>query len=702
MMPPRKPRRFHHDEPTLYGRGDAVIGIFQASMRRGAYLVPETAGWPDIRIPPTGMGAALHGDRVEVAVFKAKPGRQPSGTVTKILHHANKQMVGRLVRAGKYCTVYPKNPRIRRLIQIPHRFDFDEVPEEAWVVVEIKHWTDDPHVPLVGKLVEVLGTDDEKGLPVLLLIREGGVAVEFSDQAEAEARRLADPAQPLPLRAEADGGPRRDLRRERVCTIDPATAKDFDDAISLHDAGEGGWRIGVHIADVAHYVRPGMALDAEAYERATSIYPVDRVIPMLPETLSNGLCSLRPHEDKLTMSALFTVDCRGQVGAVELCHSVIRSCRRFAYEEVQGLFDAADAAAGVKIESARPRPAVDSALEKDLLQIREAARALHTARLGRGALDLDLPETEVLFDADGRVCDLRRREHFEAHRVIEELMIAANEAVARELERRGFPTLFRVHDEPDASKLRMIAPVLGRLGIPLPSGGGISREELQRALEAARRHPAGTIVQRWLLRTMMRAKYQPENIGHFGLASKSYLHFTSPIRRYPDLIVHRGVKALLSQAPSDSAAMIELAAKLPLWGRHASQREERAQRIEWDAEELLGLDFMRRYLGDVFDGFISGAMGAGFFVELCPWPVEGFVPIRQLDDDYYEFDDAMQLWRGRRSGRHYAIGDPVTVLIERIDVLAGRMDLVLLKRKQAPRRPAERKGRGKKKPRASS
>ncbi|MEN6625462.1 MAG: ribonuclease R [Candidatus Sumerlaeia bacterium] len=688
-MQPRKPRLFDHDEPMPYGRGDTVTGILQASMRRGAYLVPETAGWPDIRIPPTAMGAALHGDRVEVEVFKARPGRQPSGSITKILHHANKQILGRLVRAGKYCLVYPKNQRIRRIVQIPRRFDPDEVPEEAWVIVEVKHWTEQPDEPLVGKLVEVLGTDDEKGLPILLLIREGGVAIEFSENAEKEAAELDQAGSPHMEKG------RRDLRHERVCTIDPATAKDFDDAISLHGVDEKGWRIGVHIADVAHYVRPGMAIDDEAYERATSIYPVDRVIPMLPEALSNRLCSLRPNEDKLTMTAFFTVDRHGQVCQTELCNSAIRSRRRFAYEEVQGLFDAADSETGIKVEVERPRPAIDPDLLSDLLHIREAARALNRARLKRGALDLDLPETEILFDAEGRVSDLRRREHFEAHRLIEELMIAANEAVARELEKKGYPTLFRVHDEPDEHKLRMVTPVLGRLGIPLPARGGISREELQRALEKAHQHPAGTIIQRWLLRTMMRAKYQPENIGHFGLASASYLHFTSPIRRYPDLIVHRVVKDMLAREPSDSEKMIDLASKMPLWGRHASQREERSQRIEWDAVELLGLDFMRRYLGDIFDGFISGTMGAGFFVELTEWPVEGFIPIRQLDDDYYEFEEDMQLWRGRRSGRVYAIGDPVTVLVEKINVLAGQMDLVLLKRKQAPGKGKKKAGRGK-------
>ncbi len=689
-------------EAAAFERGAKVTGIFQSSPRRGGQVVPDTAGLPEVRIPPTAMGAALHGDHVQVEVFRSKPGRVPSGSITRILKHAHKQILGRFQRAGKYCVVVPKNPRIRRLVHIYRKFDPAEVPEGSWVMVEVTRWADEPDEPLTGRLIEVLGTEEQRGLPILLLIRERGVAIEFTPEVEAEARALetAPPA----------AGKRLDLRHERVCTIDPATAKDFDDAISLHGAGEGGWRIGVHIADVAHYVRPGTAIDLEAYDRATSIYPVDRVIPMLPEALSNQLCSLRPDEDKLTMTVLFDVDRHGGISNVEMHNSIIRSMRRFAYEEVQGLFDRADQEAGIEPEpapkAARPCPLIDPKLLADLMQIRQAARALNQARIKRGALDLDLPETEILFDAEGRVSDLRRRERFEAHRLIEEMMVAANEAVARELERRGYPALYRVHAEPDEGKLRTVAPVMTRLGIPLPARRGITREELQRAIDAAHRHPAGVIVQRWLLRTMMRAKYQPENIGHYGLASDSYLHFTSPIRRYPDLIVHRVVKELLAGVGANEGSLVELGAGLAVQGRHTSAREERSQKIEWNAEETLALEFMRRYIGDIFDGFISGIIGAGFFVGLSDWPVEGFVPIRLLEDDYYVFDEELHMWRGQRSGRTYAIGDPVTVLIERIDVIAKQMDLVLVKRKTgttgrakkkaapqrktAPRRPPKR------------
>jgi len=659
---------------------EQVTGVYQASLRRGGYVVPDTAGTPDIRIPPTATGSALHGDHVQVTVLKARPGHQPQGQITRVLRHANHQILGRLTRAGRYCVVHPKNPRIDRVIEIHRQFTPEEVAEGAWVIAEIREWPSGPHEPLIGRLAEVLGSDDAPGLPILLLVREGGIRPEFPAEVEAEAAAFLErPFTP------ADLAGRRDFRLSRVSTVDPVKAKDFDDAISLEARDEHGWRIGVHIADVAHYVLPGGTIDAEAYERATSIYPVDRVIPMLPEALSNQVCSLRPDEDRLTMTALFTVRLDGSVDGVELCASVIRSARRFAYEEVQGIFEEDDELRhGLKPPerpSPHPRPAINGALREELLEIRQAARALRLARMRRGALDLDLPETEILFDAAGRVSDLRRAEHFEAHQLIEELMIAANEAVARTLEARGFPALFRVHDEPDESKVRSIVPALARLGIPISlRKSGLTREELQKALAAAHKHPAGAIVQRWVLRAMMRAKYQPENIGHYGLASSSYLHFTSPIRRYPDLVVHRVVKALLAGAAPDAPELEALRANLPVWGRHTSQREERAQKIEWNAQEILGLEFMRRYLGDIFDGFISGVSPMGFFVELAQYPVEGLVRIGSLDDDYYELDEDTSIWRGRRSGRTFALGDPATVLIERIDVLASQMDLILLRK----------------------
>ncbi len=626
----------------------------------------------------------MHGDLVQVEIQRHRHDhQQPQGAIVKILEHANKFILGRLARTGRYAVVTPKNPKINRLVEIHRRITPEEVPDGAWVMVEIRQWSDSPFEPLAGRLTEVLGVDEDKGISILLLIRQKGIVPEFPPEVEAAAAAIKKQHYAHHGKAEYKG--RRDFRGERVFTVDPKTAKDFDDAISLLEARSNHWRIGVHIADVAHFIQPASPIDMEAFDRATSIYPVDRVIPMLPEALSNDLCSLRPNEDRLTMSAIFTVNRSGEISDVELCNSVIHSVRRFYYEEVQGLFNEADVAEGLEIdaqEMPHPRPVIDTHLHSDLMAIRKASLALRAARMARGALNLELPETEILFDAEGKVADLRRRDHFEAHELIEELMIAANEAVARQLELHHIPVLFRVHDKPNEGKVRVIAPVLARFNIPIPSGGILTREQLQQALNAAREHEAGAIVQRWVLRAMMRARYQPENIGHYGLASESYLHFTSPIRRYPDLVVHRVMKALLEGKRAGDPYFTDLAANLPLWGRHTSGREERAQRVEWDAQEILGLEFMRRYLGDIFDGFISGVNNMGFFVELKDYPVEGLVRVSQLDDDYYELDSEYQVWRGQRSGRVFGLGEPVTVMIERIDVLAGQMDLLLIRKKK--------------------
>jgi ribonuclease R len=718
--------------------GERVTGVFQAIRRGGGFVVPDAGDFGDVHVPAAGQGTALHGDHVQVEIQRAtRAGQSLEGAVTRVLRHANERLVGRVSHQGRLSVVVPKNPKIDRLLEIHKRLDPVEVPDGAWVVAEVTRWSESPRQALQGRLAEVLGMDDDPGLPVLLLVRQAGVPDAFGAEAEREAEALAAAesgnSETATRNAEngnrksghggdlkPDDAARRDFRAWRIVTIDPATAKDFDDAVGIvppdaarhapndaarHASLEKGWRVGVHIADVAHYVRPGGALDAEAYARATSIYPVDRVIPMLPEPISNVLCSLRQGEDKRTMSALFDVSPEGEVENVELCNSCIRSSRRFAYGEVQALFDAADRAAGVEIEERKttlPDPPADLAawgvtpeLRADLAALRLAARALAKARRERGALDLDLPEAAFEMDADGRPTALAWSERFEAHRLIEELMIAANEAVARELERQGYPALYRVHEEPKATRAQELTPALARVGIPMPPAGQLTRQQLQAVLDKARRHPAARVIQQWILRTLMRARYQPQNVGHFGLASDCYLHFTSPIRRYPDLVVHRIVKAMLAGAAPDSPEMAEAAAGMAEWGRHSSQREELAQHVEWDAQAVIALDYMRRnHLGDVFEAFVSGVNPMGFFVALADYPVEGLVRVASIENEWFDLDEEYHIWRSRTSGATIAMGDAVSVAIDRIDVLAGQIDLRLVRRKGASKQPGRGRNAG--------
>lgn len=662
--------------------GELYSGVFQANRSGGGFVVPETPGLPDVFVAEEAAGGALHGDFVRVGILRLRPGRAPQGEIERILRHAHHQIVGQIHRSRRISIVRPKSPKITRLVEVHRQFPSEEVPDGAWVIVEITSWPRGPGEPLAGRLKEVLGVEGDRRLPILLLIREGGVRPEFPAEVEREAeaisRRRIGPR---------DLERRRDLRSGRVATIDPATAKDFDDAISLEPQSAPGWRVGVHIADVAHYVPPGSAIDKEAFDRATSIYPVDRVIPMLPEALSNDLCSLRPDEDRLTVSVFFTVSSAGEVDGVEIVESVIRSARRFNYQEIQGLFDETD---GLPT-SPHPRPSIPTGLKADVLELRQAARALLRARMARGALDLDLPEVEIDFDEEGLVAGVHRKDRLESHRLIEDLMIAANEAVARELTRRGLPLLYRVHEEPTPDRLTTLAPALARFGIALARRGTMSQRELQAAIAQAQRHPAREILQRWVLRSLARAHYQPANVGHFGLASDCYVHFTSPIRRYPDLLVHRAVKAALQGTTGRRSYESDVDGHLESWGRHVSSREERAQRMEWDAQKILTLEFMRRHLGDLFDGYISGVAAKGFFVELIDVPAEGFVPIRSLGDDFYDLDEGSLAWYGRSSGQSFAVGDRLRVQVERIDVLAGEMDLRVLRREaRTARLPARR------------
>lgn len=692
MSPPKRQRSRNSRESSerrppsaSLNAGELYTGIFQSGGYRGGFVVLEGDARPDVFIPAEEAGSALHGDQVRIRVNRFPEGRAPVGEVERVLRHANTFIVGQINRSRRISVVKPKNTKISRMIEINQQFPQDEVPDGSWVVAEITSWPRSPREPLIGKLSEVLGVEGDRRLPILLLIREKGVVPEFPEKVEAEARAAA--AEPI---SEDVIAARRDWRAERVVTIDPETAKDFDDAINLFEKLPNGWRVGVHIADVSHYVHPGTDLDNEAFDRATSIYPVDRVIPMLPEVLSNGACSLNPSEDKLVMSAVFTVHADGKVSDVEIHNGVIRSMRRFTYQEVQGLFDREDRVT----ESRHPAPEVPNAIVQDLRELRRAALAVRGQRERRGSLDLDLPEAEFVFGKDGDIEDLGFRERLEAHRLIEDFMIAANEAVGRELSRAELPVLYRVHEEPDESKLLALRPAFEHLGIRLP-GGKIDQFDLQRALNEVSRQKAGRVLQRWVLRALPRAVYQGKNVGHFGLGSECYVHFTSPIRRYPDLIVHRAAKALLGPDESREAWIETASGHLPDWGRHTSGREERSQKIEWDAEKIVAYEFMKRHLGEVFDGFVAGTIGKGFFVELADYPAEGFVPIRTLDDDYYDLDEKSIAWVGRRSGRTFTVGDPVKVLIERVDPLMGEMDLYLVRKSGKSSGPAPKTQKGK-------
>jgi ribonuclease R len=658
---------------------DVVTGRYQAAKRRGGYLVPDEAGITDIRVTEKGAGPALDGDQVAVRVYRSKPGRKPRGEVTTVLRRAHRQIAGRFERIGRTICLIPGNTKLDLVIKLDLKgFSPNKIRSGDWGVAEILEWPSDRISRLKGDLIEILGNEDQPGLPALLRLRKDGIECEFSEQVQEQALIISRQAI-----GKKDLESRKDLRGERIFTIDPLTAKDFDDAVQLIDSTGSGWIVGVHIADVGHYIEPGSAIDTEAYERATSIYPVDRVVPMLPESLSDHLCSLRPGEDKLTLGVSFRIKPDGKLDQVVLFESVIHSVRRFTYEDIQAFFDQSGHEKGTgkgELNSGGRKKQIEipKALEDDLLELRKAARTLRQYRFERGALQLDLPDPEFVFDDSGTVTDLRRRGSHESHQLIEEFMIAANEAVSRKLEKSGYRPLFRVHEEPEDSAFTSIFPVLTRMGIRPPSNKMDIREQFNSILKQAESKPARNVIQRWILRVMMRAEYSHINIGHFGLASGSYVHFTSPIRRYPDLVNHRIVRAFLRGLKSSDPAVRKLTGNLEKTGRHTSRREKRAQKIEWDAQAIYSMQFMKNHLGSIFKGSICGVARMGLFVELVEYPVEGLIRIGMLEDDYYDFDEDCLLLRGRGRGRCFGIGDPVKVLIEKVNIMDGMMSLMLI------------------------
>lgn len=508
--------------------------------RKGFGFVIPDPGSPeaqlgDVYVSRKGMADALNNDRVHVRLLPTRPpmvgvtSMRREGRIIDIVERANSKIAGVYLPTRRGGNVIPHDVSLGRMITVPRPPAQLDVQEGAFVLAEITMWTASTE-PLLGKVVEVLGYPDDKGIDVTLIVRAAGVEPEFPEEVLREAEDV-----PMEIPAE-EAARRTDFRDIATFTMDGPTAKDFDDALSIERLDNGRLRLGVHIADVSYYVRENSPLDLEALERGTSIYPVDRVIPMLPEKLSNGICSLRPNEDRLTMSCLMDIDDQGRVHQYSVHEGIIRSRHRLIYEDVQSLMDG-------KAEPTLARELGD--IVTDLEDLFELRKILTKMRIRRGSLDLDVPETEIQFDDQGKVSNVVRRSRLEAHRVVEECMLIANEVVATHLYNLHVPSVYRVHEDPDLDKLRMLQPVLAHLGVKFPGRKDIDAFAIQAAIEKSATTPAGSIARRLILRSMMRARYLDENLGHYGLGSACYTHFTSPIRRYPDLLVHRLLRETL-------------------------------------------------------------------------------------------------------------------------------------------------------------
>jgi len=636
----------------------ALVGRFQSS-RRGGGSVRSEDGREELQIPQRFVHTALHGDLVKVVPLAGRlRGRTHEGAaegeVVEILERANARITGTLEQRGRFLVVVPDNPRLARDVYVA-REDAGKARTGDKVVVELEPWTDEHHNP-EGSVVEVLGRAGDAHAEVLSVARRFDLPMEFPPDVLREAEAFPDRVTPDELRG------RLDLRSTRCVTIDPVDAKDFDDAVSLEPLSQGACRLGVHIADVSHYVRPGSALDREAYQRGTSVYLVNEVVPMLPERLSNQLCSLRPDEERLAYSIMMDVNKHGTVERYTVRRSVIRSARRFTYEEAQAV-----------LESGR------GAFAEMLVPLNRLARLLRTRRRKHGGLDLDTPEVRFAFDDRGLPSSVNVKQRLDAHRLIEECMLLANKTVARDLAgTTDRPTLYRVHDVPDPDRLAELARFVRHLGFTLPGKDGITAKELQKLLDAVKGSEFENLVQEVVLRTMAKAVYATRNIGHYGLGFRHYTHFTSPIRRYPDLVVHR----LLTQyaGKTDSRALQHLRSTLPEVARQSSARERVAVEAERASVKVMHVEYMKRHVGDVFEAVITGVTTFGLFVEIRDILAEGLIRVRDLADDYYLFDERQYALRGRSRGKVYRLGDAVTVRVLSVNPEEQEIDFVLEER----------------------
>ena len=635
-----------------------ATGTFIGHARGFGFVTPD-AGGEDIFIPASETMGAMQKDRVLYKVLhKAEKGKKADGVIVRILERGQQRIVGTFEAGSKgYGFVVADDKKIAKDIFISRENTKGAVTGHK-VVVEITDYGEDRRNP-EGKVIEILGHINDPGVDILSVIRRYELAVEFPEEVYAEIEHLGTEV------AEADKKDREDLRDLLTITIDGADAKDLDDAVSLKRLGNGNFELGVHIADVSHYVRENTALDKEAYARGTSVYLVDRVIPMLPHKLSNGICSLNPHVDRLALSCLMEVNGRGEVVSHRILESVINSDYRMTYTAVREILE--DGAPALLEQYAEILPMLE-----DMEELRQI---LGEKRRKRGSVNFDLPESKIILDENGKPIDIKPYEKSIATNMIEEFMLVCNETIAENSFWQEMPFMYRSHQEPDEDKLEKMEQFLRGFGYYLrKKDGEIHPRELQKVLQKAEETDEERIITRMVLRSMMQARYTAENGGHFGLAAKYYCHFTSPIRRYPDLEIHRMIKKML-HGELDEKASAYYRRKMPDWAKHCSKQERVAEDAERDTDALKKVEFMEDKIGQIYDGIISGVTNWGIYVEL-PNTIEGMVALSQMDDDYYEFDEKKMLVFGKRTKKSYRLGDKVVVSVAKVDRMMGTIDFV--------------------------
>ncbi|RNC67641.1 MAG: ribonuclease R [Desulfuromonadales bacterium] len=622
------------------------------------FVTPKEGG-EDVYIPARALTGTMHGDLVEVRVEAVKRSGKKEGRIVRTLERAQTRIVGRFEALKGFGVVVPDEARISQQISIPQKA-WGRAKSGQVVIAEITAYPTDRR-KAEGQIVEVLGWPDDPEVEVRTIIAKHGLPFEFHPDVLAEARAVPQQI------GEADRAGRTDLRDLVTVTIDGETARDFDDAVAVRKEKGGNIRLWVSIADVSHYVKPDSPLDREAYLRGTSVYFPDRCIPMLPEELSNGICSLNPRVERLTQTAEMLFTRNGTMMEASFYPSVIRSDARLTYTIVRKILADGDTEAIQAHQELIPHLEV----------MKDLAERLTAKRRARGSIDFDLPEPQIILDIQGEMVGIIRAERNLAHRIIEEFMLAANEAVASHIEAKGIPSLYRVHEPPDPAKLYDFKEFIFNFGFHFRmDGDAVEPAELQRLLDETAGTPEERLINQVLLRCMKQARYSHENLGHFGLAARCYTHFTSPIRRYPDLVVHRVLKELLAGKLTEKRAE-QLEKSLPVTAEQTSRRERVAMEAEREIVALKKAQFMRDKLGEQFDGYITGVTSFGLFVELADLFVEGMVHVSTMRDDFYRYEEKQHALIGERLKETYRLGDKVRVTVAAVSVEKKQVEFVL-------------------------
>ncbi len=637
-----------------------VVGVLQGHRKGFAFLLPEDPEQPDIYIGLENMNGAMHRDKVIVRRLKKGKGEKDEGEVIRILERANEKVVGRLEIVRNIGFVVPDDPRIYYDVFLPPD-SIKDAGEGDKVIVKIEKWPRGRRNP-EGKLVQVLGGEDEPGVDIESLIYRLGLPREFPRQVEEEVHKVKEE---IPEDIKKN---RLDLRDKLIFTIDGEDAKDFDDAVSLEVKGKGQAQLGIHIADVAHYVREGSELDKEARERGTSIYLVDRVIPMLPEKISNGVCSLRPNEERLSVSLLLDINMEnGEVLDYNFAESIIESKNRLTYTEVNRALENGESL--WKNEE----------MFKTLRRMEHLANVRRKNREKRGSIDFDFPEPYLELDDQGAPVAIHRRERGIGEILIEEFMILSNEVIAEHFYWRELPFIYRIHERPDLGDIKELNEFLHNFGFHIKEeNGDIKPKDIQTVLEKIKGREEQRLIQTVVLRSMKQARYHWMNMGHFGLASENYTHFTSPIRRYPDLVVHRILKEVLTKGSLKPKRIEQLEEILPDVTRHSSDMERRAMEGERESTDMKMVEYMEQKVGEEFEGIISSVLAFGFFVELENL-VEGLVHVSTLTDDYYHFLEKEYAFQGERTKKLFRLGDKVRIRVDKVNRMQGEIDFTLVR-----------------------